>query len=369
MKEDHFYSIAELAADDTFIQWCLEPTKELDEYWEKWEGGDPIKSSLVDEARNLVLDLQTIESDQGQISLHHEIWNSIEDQIAEKKPIASIVNFRSWSSIAAGVCMLISIGLGYWIFAERPIQPVDKIEWITQKNETANQIQFQLSDGSRIELGSFSTLKYPREFDSKQRNVLLQGEAFFDIERDTLRPFLVYANETITKVLGTSFRIKAFEGQETVEVDVISGKVAVYARVASEDGSTKREEMIFQADEKFTLPLPNKKLEVLPNHKVIFDRKVEAMTRRITELPRVIGPVEKISQTYFRNASLSKVLSSLERIYGVDIEFDEQNIGGCRITTKLENKTLFQELEILESALDLKIVREDERIRILGSCK
>ena len=61
----------------------------------------------------------------------------------------------------------------------------------------------------------------------------MKGKAFFDIARDTSQPFVVYANETITKVLGTSFTIKAFEGEKDVEVSVKTGKVAVYANVSS----------------------------------------------------------------------------------------------------------------------------------------
>src|SRR5699024_2915773 len=82
-------------------------------------------------------------------------------------------------------------------------------------------------DGSVIQLNAESTLRYPSKFDSNKREVYLEGEAFFSVERDTTRPFIIHAGGTATQVLGTSFNIRAYEGEDKVQVAVVEGEVAV----------------------------------------------------------------------------------------------------------------------------------------------
>lgn len=65
-----------------------------------------------------------------------------------------------------------------------------------------------LSDGTRVCLNSQSRLTYPVVFDSKERVVELEGEAYFDVEEDAERPFLIKIKDAAVKVLGTSFNVK-----------------------------------------------------------------------------------------------------------------------------------------------------------------
>ncbi|MDF1868382.1 MAG: DUF4974 domain-containing protein, partial [Saprospiraceae bacterium] len=182
------------------------------------------------------------------------------------------------------------------------------------------------------------------------------------IARDTTKPFLVYANETVTKVLGTSFRITAFEGEKTVEVEVKSGKVAVYANVDSEN----KKIMIVETDEKMLIPLPNKKLEVTPNQKVVFDKKEDEMIKTVAKLPQIITKLETLPQFEFEEESVVKVFNALELAYGIDLEYDEENLKNCPITTKLKDEPLFQKLSIICAALSLEFSEKDAVISIKG---
>lgn len=85
---------------------------------------------------------------------------------------------------------------------------------------------FVLPDGSDIWLAAGSTLKYPEAFAKKERGVELSGEAFFEVERDEKKPFTIRTGELETRVLGTSFKVTAFEGNPR-EVAVATGKVRV----------------------------------------------------------------------------------------------------------------------------------------------
>ena len=82
----------------------------------------------------------------------------------------------------------------------------------------------QLPDGSKVTLSKDSRLSYGKKFDGNKREVFLSGEAFFEVAKNPARPFLVYSNGLITKVLGTSFKITAFEQDTRVVVAVKTGE-------------------------------------------------------------------------------------------------------------------------------------------------
>ena len=82
-----------------------------------------------------------------------------------------------------------------------------------------------LSDGSVVKLGAYSTLNYPRAFSAQRRYVELTGEAFFSVNHEEVRPFIIKANDLLITVLGTSFNVKT-TGDST-EVSVSTGMVSV----------------------------------------------------------------------------------------------------------------------------------------------
>lgn len=83
---------------------------------------------------------------------------------------------------------------------------------------------FYLPDSSRVSLNKESILSCPEHFSDTGRYVSLNGEAFFEIKH-TEQPFVIICNGTRTQVLGTSFNVKGYEGQEDVEVNVVTGNV------------------------------------------------------------------------------------------------------------------------------------------------
>ena len=84
-----------------------------------------------------------------------------------------------------------------------------------------------LSDGTRVWLKSESELEYPVLFGKGQRVVKLAGEAFFEVTKDASRPFIVETNDIRTRVLGTSFNIKAYQNEPAITTTLFTGKVEV----------------------------------------------------------------------------------------------------------------------------------------------
>lgn len=362
MKPYEDFDIEDFATDDSFINWCLQPNSTTIDFWQKWIKAHPEKQTTVDSAKQLVLDLQAIEEEAHNESFAADIWTNIEANTTKKPQRRRVRLFQ----IAAAASILLCVGAYFLSQNKSPVQITEKVAWINIDNNSGLSKTIELADKSTVVLEPFSTLKYPTIFNNNQRTVFLQGEAFFDIAKDTLKPFLVYANETVTKVLGTSFTVTAFEGEKTVEVEVKTGKVAVYANVKNGVANESTKQMIIETDEKIIMPLPNKKIDITPNQKVIFNKKQEKMTRTIAKLPQVIIEIEELPQFNFDNESVVKVFKALELAYGIDIEFDEANLEKCKIKTKLTNEPLLEKLNILCTALNLTFSEEDATIFIKG---
>ncbi len=92
------------------------------------------------------------------------------------------------------------------------------------------QTKVVLPDQSVVWVNAGSTLRYGSDFNTNGRSVQLDGEAYFEITRDSLKPFIVKSKRLDIKVLGTSFNVKAYGMDETTDVTLVSGKVNVSLR-------------------------------------------------------------------------------------------------------------------------------------------
>ena len=173
--------------------------------------------TVIESARKIVSDLHDIGLNAQDSVLESQLWESISSKV-EQKEVRSIRMYWKWA--AAAVIFLIAgfAAIRMITYSQDQLieQTYSKEGWVNQSNNTGKVKEIELPDRSVVLLEPFSTLKYQIPFTDNERHVFLRGEAFFRIQRDTLRPFLVYANETITKVLGTSFSVKAYEGEENV---------------------------------------------------------------------------------------------------------------------------------------------------------
>ena len=109
--------------------------------------------------------------------------------------------WRSVAAVAAVLAVFFTIYLE-WPTLQNSLYPVQ----LTVLNVPVNQKkQVVLADGSKIRVNSGSELKYPKVFNSKKREVYLSGEAYFDIQHDASKPFIIHTGKVVTTVLGTAF--------------------------------------------------------------------------------------------------------------------------------------------------------------------
>lgn len=365
------YNVEDFAENDSFIKWCIEGDEDSELFWSQIIKQYPQKAKTIYDAKTLVIDLYHIQKQQIITKYSTEIWEGIQENILQNTEFEHLKVHKGFSfwQYAASVSVLIISMFGFLHFFSYQNNSERDLSWIKVQNNTSEIKTYTLSDNSKIKLEPYSTLKYPKEFDKKKRIIFLTGEAFFEVAKDSLRPFMVYAHETITKVLGTSFRISAYEGQKTIKVDVTSGKVAVYANVKSEKG-TKDTPIYIYADKKITIPQPNKKLELTPNQTAIFDATEDELIKTVMDKPVILNQKNENLPFEYVNAPATKVFDALEIAYGIEIEYNHDDLNLCTITTKLDDEPFLEKLDILCAALNLRYDEHNAKISIKGdACK
>ena len=90
-----------------------------------------------------------------------------------------------------------------------------------------------LPDQTKVTLNRYSSLTYPDRFKEDRREVQLQGEAYFEVEKDARHPFVVKADPVEVEVLGTHFNVEAYPGDAEVKTTLLEGSVAVNAPAVS----------------------------------------------------------------------------------------------------------------------------------------
>jgi len=234
--------------------------------------------------------------------------------------------FSTWLKIAASLALLISISLIVFQFSKS-----DHMILVA----TDSSITQTLSDGSVITLKAGSELKYTEGFSDEMRQVTLEGEAFFEVTRDTERPFIVHTPSIDVKVLGTSFNVKADESN-TADVVVVDGLVSVKYR-----------------DQEVKLNPGEKAIAILATHK---------LARLKNEDPNFIS--WKTMKFYFDDSPLKQVVRDLNHAFDSSIQV-EDHLMNCPVTVSFEDQSLDAILRVLQATLNLSI-KENKGVKVLS---
>jgi transmembrane sensor len=224
------------------------------------------------------------------------------------------------------------------------------ITWRDIVNTTKITQVVALPDSSKVDLEPEGKLKFSSTFNKTEREVFLEGEAFFDVSHNPNIPFIVHANEVTTKVLGTSFIIKALKHEQRITVAVKTGRVSVFASLDKQEKSQEGKEII-----------------LTPNQQIVYDKKEKEISRMLVKTPHAILPDEEVRRMRFEEAPVSEIFKALEKTYGVDIVFDEELFSACRLTTVISKNDLYGRLNIICSVIGTSYTLEDDRIVISSS--
>ncbi len=228
------YEIEDFLGDEFFIDWVKNPNDDNSHFWDVWLEKHPEKRTMIASAAGLIRSISYASypglSDQEYLDMFEEIikepiknqeYNSESwlSKFLERIPFAKIAAcflfcFVTWVTIEV-----------YWVGVEVDEAPVLEVEWVEKSTPLGLKSTFFLSDGTKITLNSESKLRFPKTFDTMNRIVEIEGEAFFEVKKE-IRPFKILTAIADIEVLGTSFNVK--EGEEgKVTIALVTGKVKV----------------------------------------------------------------------------------------------------------------------------------------------
>lgn len=349
--------VEDFASDDLFIRWVADNDADAARFWEAYLLEHPDTAEKIEMARMLVLALVERQAEAGVAERVDRSWEQIQQRI---KPSESF----AWWKIAASVSVIALLGFA-WYFVQSGYFQVSSDEpgivssegrnFVEKVNTTGKTIAVNLSDGSVVHLENNSRLKYFEDYSNEPfREVYLTGEAFFEIAKNPQQPFFVYANEVVTKVLGTSFRVKAYDNEESVVVSVREGKVSVYSAKRPKKGGD-------------TIEAEVNGVVLVPNQKVHYQRADDSFNKTLVDVPEVIREEVLKLDFEFRSTPVKEVFEVLAEAYGVEIIFDEQVLENCYLTVPLGDEPLFEKLKIVCSTIDATYELIDANIVISSS--
>ncbi|MCB9283864.1 MAG: FecR domain-containing protein [Lewinellaceae bacterium] len=259
-------------------------------------------------------------------------WQSTAAQTfgaAKRVPRVRRIGFIARLAAAVAVVLVASV----WLF-----QYLDREKGMELATQNTVEENF-LPDGSQIAMNQYSELKYAPSSGKKYRRVELKGDAFFEVERDTARPFVITAENIEIEVLGTAFYVDAREDQSQVQVIVQSGTVSVKA------GS---QQVILTANEIGIYDKTTGELTERPNDDVNYMAwKTEVLT--------------------FENTTLDRVVFDLNRKFHARVSLSDPGLNGCEITATLEHKSLDAIVTIIEKTLNIRAEKKGDEIIFTGS--
>ena len=333
--------IYDLLEDYSFKKYVL--NGEYTSKWENWLKENPHHKKDFDIAVRIINDL----SQENNIILNeirqNETKRKIKGSLLQEINNNSAGNKNVFWKVAAAILVLITIGSVAVLIKtdtrNSGSKEIAAVQRITKHNPKGIKSIVTFSDGSKAYLNAESTLNYTPAFEADVREVALTGEAYFEITKDEKRPFVIYTDNINVNVLGTKFNVNAYPDNDNVKVALVDGKVSVHTK--------NGDNIVLNPSEMCDYSSGSKKYKVMK-----FNSEEE------------IGWKDNI--LFFKNESLRNIFYRLERWYGVDILYDENDslFMNWEFTGKFENRSLEYILNTMnyENKFDFEI--KDDKVII-----
>ena len=276
-------------------------------------------------------------------ALKNRIMNNIYTNQYKHKHVVKMPSLLIWQ-IAASVALIAFI----FFFGVKPTtETVSLARNISVSSANGSVNKVLLSDGSIVWLKNNSALTYPAKFDGSTRNVILQGEALFEVAKDAKHPFIIQCGELITTVLGTSFNIKSTDNN--VEVVVLTGKVSLTSA-------------------KSTTPDSIVNLFIVPNEKAVYNRGAKQLAKMSSAKEEVLAAVNGTEYNmHFEDTRMDEIIGRIEGKFNMHVSLENARIGNCVVTADFTDQSLSKTLGILSSVLSIEYKVEKDTITLYGN--
>ncbi len=301
---------------------------------ERWKAVSPENANVIEQCRK-------VWEKTGQSNLFADInlddeWNSFQKAINHPSHEAEKNIYRQVLIPIYRIAAVIVLGLLLG-FSAIYIYNSMKLEKFYAGN---SQQVIDLPDESKVFLNKNSRISFDESFDNS-REIVLDGEAFFNVVSDPSRPFIVKTGKLRVEVLGTSFNVQGYKKEESVKVIVESGRVAVY-----EKSNIDAQDVLQKGD------------------KIEYYRK--SGERKLSQNQDKNYNSWRTGILSFENSSLEEVLNKLTEIYDVNFQISNRDLYKCRISVKFDNSELEYILNTLSVTLDISFENKNSYFLVRG---
>jgi len=314
-------------ADPGFIKWVNHPDRDSDTYWKNWMAAHPEHLPQLKLARELLLRVRykEIEARPGaKRRILENILNappSAPNIAVQRQPKDTQVRVGLWEKAGQlariAAILLVAVSLSWLVYSPSVSDPtstlVQESPLIHKYTAPGEKLQLTLPDGTRVWLNSVSELEFPAAFDAEERLVKLSGEAFFEVEKDSRRPFKVLAAGTVTTALGTSFNINT-KTSGRINISLHTGRVKVEA------------------------PLVAEGVFLDPGRELQYDAHQERVTVNGFKPTAVMGWKE--GRLVFAESSLPEAVRLLEDWYGIKVQLNNAEEIDWKYSGEYQKETL-----------------------------
>ncbi|MDP4184444.1 MAG: DUF4974 domain-containing protein [Bacteroidota bacterium] len=244
-------------------------------------------------------------------------WKRIEKRITNSG-YGFIRILLPYAAVFIGICILAAL---LWPKSEKKFQA--PVQFAVLKVPYGEMSIVTLTDGTKIWLNSGTTLRYPTHFNQKDREVFLDGEAYFEVAKDKHHPFKVRANKIDVEVLGTSFNINSYHNEKLSAVTLLTGSLRLNDKQGKALGLLKPGQMASYKGEGSDFTISN----------VLAENYASWKTGIIT----------------FDNERIEVIANYIERWYNVDVRFTDESLKNYRCSgAMLKDKPVSQVIKAFE---------------------
>jgi ferric-dicitrate binding protein FerR (iron transport regulator) len=388
-KKKYFNRLLE---NDDFVGWLVEPTKQSNDYWHHLMKTDKQQEKYINQIQQWMSALKVKEQNMSP-ETKSLLWAKIEQNTISRRKFR-IKRFR-YGVVAAAASLLILVISYTWLHLNRKEVAIDytalmenmkdeepenirlvlseekmldieennrklvydeegkvniptETESKTETGGSLNQLivpygkmsSVVLSDGSIIWINSGSRIIYPAVFTGNKREIFVEGEIYLEVTENREKPFIVKTSALEINVLGTSFNVQAYKGENEQDVVLATGAVSI------KNNDTK---------EKFHLE---------PNQ--IYDYKSDKRLSNIEKVDIYDYICWKYGFLHFRSKELSTVLERLRKYYNVNIEYNRKDVESVLVSGKLDLKeNLHDVLDLIALTAKVRFENRENKIVVI----
>lgn len=246
---------------------------------------------------------------------------------------------RRIALVAASILLPIAFMTVMWININNRVGNVlfGNPQMVSETASLGERKVIVFQDGTKVYLNAGSEITYPSLWSLKSRDVVLEGEGFFDVVKNPKRPLVIDLDGASLAVYGTRFNVKAYPHEDIVDVVLFDGNV------------------VFETE--------GEKYEIEPSDKLAYNRttgKVDIISLKSTD-DEILWTKNVI---HFRNTPLKDISAVLSRWYNVTFEVENEEIYTRKFTLKTAHQPLHVLMEEMEYVSDLEFVLDGSVVKV-----